>query len=308
MLQEKVKWPETERTIILIGTRGEVPNPHKNPRIPLVQPVPVGTVVVGYALHQALGLKVGDRIRLMGQDFTLHKCHERRGSKDDITVWISLGEAQSILKKPGLINAIMALECVCMGHIEPARIRGEIAKILPETQVVELGTKKLAREEARLKLKREAKELVEREARHRADLRAEWDRVSAVLVPIVVLACALWIGLLGFANVRDRQQEIAVLRAIGFRSTHVLRLFLLKSLGMGACGGILGFLVGLVSGNRLACRLEGPLVEIGGTKTLMDPALLVLTVLIASIIAVTAGWIPAMRAISHDPARILREE
>ena len=41
-LQEKIKWPETKRTIILVGTRGEVPNLHKNPRVPLVQPVPAG--------------------------------------------------------------------------------------------------------------------------------------------------------------------------------------------------------------------------------------------------------------------------
>ena len=31
-LQQKIMWPEKKRKIILIGTRGEVPNIHKNPK------------------------------------------------------------------------------------------------------------------------------------------------------------------------------------------------------------------------------------------------------------------------------------
>ncbi|MEJ2111632.1 MAG: hypothetical protein P8Z37_17330, partial [Acidobacteriota bacterium] len=41
-LQQKIRWPERNRTIILVGTRGEVPNLHLSPKQPLVQPVPPG--------------------------------------------------------------------------------------------------------------------------------------------------------------------------------------------------------------------------------------------------------------------------
>ena len=41
-LQQKIKWPEQKRTIILVGSRGESPNLHKNPRQPMVQPVADG--------------------------------------------------------------------------------------------------------------------------------------------------------------------------------------------------------------------------------------------------------------------------
>lgn len=120
-LQQKIDWPETRRTIILVGTRGEVPNLHKSPTTPLVQPVPEGTIVLGYELHQSLGLNVGDSVKLLGEEFTIHKCHEHRGSKDDITAWINLRQGQELLDKKGRINAIVALQCVCgTGFIQDA--------------------------------------------------------------------------------------------------------------------------------------------------------------------------------------------
>ena len=127
-LQEKIKWPETERTIILVGTRGEVPNLHKSPKKPLVEAVPPGTIVLGHELHRSLGLKQGDTVRVMGRELRIHKCHSRRGSKDDITAWVHLSAAQEMLNKKGLINAILALECLCApeGSLErvPAPVCG----------------------------------------------------------------------------------------------------------------------------------------------------------------------------------------
>jgi len=141
-LQHKIKWPEQKRTIILIGTRSEVPNFHKNPRSPIVQPVPKGTIVLGYELHQSLSLDVGDRVNLMGREFTVHNCHEERGNKDDITAWIYLAEAQELLDKEGLINAIIALRCLCNGS-EISTVRSDIEHFLPDTKVLELGTERL---------------------------------------------------------------------------------------------------------------------------------------------------------------------
>jgi len=37
-LQQKIEWPERKRKIILVGARGEVPELHKSPVKPLVQP------------------------------------------------------------------------------------------------------------------------------------------------------------------------------------------------------------------------------------------------------------------------------
>ncbi len=115
-LQEKVLWPERKRTIILIGTRGEVPSMFRDAREPILVAVKKGHAVVGHELAESLGLKAGDRITLFGRTFTVSQCNEERGSKDDISIWIDLAEAQEILGKPGRINAILALKCLCAGN------------------------------------------------------------------------------------------------------------------------------------------------------------------------------------------------
>lgn len=113
--------------------------------------MPEGTIVLGYELHQSLGLNVGDSVKLLGEEFTIHKCHEHRGSKDDITAWINLRQGQELLDKKGRINAIVALQCVCVGR-DLSRMRSEITKVLPDTQIVEIGTEKaLARFETRMR-------------------------------------------------------------------------------------------------------------------------------------------------------------
>ena len=114
----------------------------------MVQPIEPGQIVLGYELHDSLGLKVGDELKLMGRAFTVSQCYPMRGNKDDITAWINLRQAQEMLDKKGLINAILALECQC-AWADLAQVREEITRILPDTQVIEQGSKALARAEAR---------------------------------------------------------------------------------------------------------------------------------------------------------------
>lgn len=307
-LQERIKWPEIKRTITLVGTRGEVPNLHKNPRKPLVEPVPLGTIVLGFGLHRSLGLKIGDKVKLLDREFTVHECYEERGSKDDFTAWIHLREAQELLDKEGLINAILALECLCarMGDLLGS-IRREIEQILPGTQVIEKGTKAIARAEARASVGQEAKAAVERERHHREQIRSEREAFAAVLVPLVMVACAVWIGLLGFSNVRDRKTEIAIQRAMGFQARQIMLLFLSKSLMMGLLGGALGIFAGLGSGRWLGLVLEGDAEGIAAMG-LPNPGLLLLALFAAPMLTVISGWIPAIIAAQQDPVTVLREK
>lgn len=306
-LQQKVHWPEKAMDIILVGTRGEVPNLHKNPVKPLVQPVPDGTIVLGHELHQRLGVKTGEAVTLLGRSFTVHKLHAERGNQDDITAWISLREAQELLDKRGLINAILALECLCAGKDGLPKVREEIARILPETQVTEQGSKALARAETRLKSAQEARGVLEQEEQNREQLRRTRERFSAVLAGVVLAACGVWIALLGFINVRKRRAEIGVMRALGLRSTQILLVMLSKSLLMGCIGAVLGVLVGAWLGRYVGFMLEGGSADAmgQGSVRLGD---VTFALAVSCLLAVTAGWIPAVRAARQDPAEALAEE
>jgi len=306
-LQQKIVWPETKRTIILIGARGEAPDLHPNPKQPMVEPVERGTMVVGHEIHRSLGINVGHTVTLLGREFTVAKCHAPRGSKDDITVWIHLAEAQALLGREGQINAILAVECRC-GWGDLARVRQDITRVLPGTQVIERVSRALARAEARREVEQQAKAELEREAAHRAQMRVERERLASLLVPVVVLACAIWIGLLAFANVRDRRSEIGILRALGFRSRQILTLFLGKAALLGAAGGALGCLVGLAGGLLMQRSLGTTAADAAGPTTLLDYGIVLLSLLAAPALAAAASWIPATLAVQQDPAEILRED
>jgi len=303
-LTQKVKWPEQERTVLLIGIRGEVPFMHKDPKKPLIEPVPDGQMVMGYELHRSLNLKAGDTVKFLDREYKIQKVHEERGSVDDITIWMPLKEVQSILEMENRINAILALECNCATIDRLGEVRQEIAKILPETQVIEKGSKALARAEARnIAQATAAKQMKEtRQAGHaqleaqqqqRESLRRERESFAAVLVPLAVLVCAVWIGFLTFTNAKERTSEIGILRAIGISSTNILLVFLLKAFVVGFAGAVLASVLVMLAGASSE-ELKG--AELGAV------------IVLAPAISCAAAWIPALMAAQQDPALVLREE
>ena len=152
---------------------------HRTPKTPILAAVRPGTMIVGYELHKSLGISAGDRVELMGRTFKVGECNAQRGNKDDITVWINLKEAQELLDKSGKINGILALKCYCYGE-RLGKIREELARILPDTRLVEVSSKLIARAEARDRAADAAREAVAAERDHRARLRGEREAFAAV--------------------------------------------------------------------------------------------------------------------------------
>jgi putative ABC transport system permease protein len=308
MLQHKITWPEKKRKIILIGVKGEVPNLSKSPKEPLVQPVGEGEVVLGHELHHSMGLKVGDQIKIMGQNFQVARCHIERGNKDDISAWIPLDKAQDMLDKKGMINAILALQCLCVGR-DLSKVRSDITSVLPNTQVLELGTERaLARYEARMSVAREAKASLVREVEFRSNLRIQRERFAGILVGVIILGACIWITFLFFQNVHHRRCEIGILRSLGFGGMRIMSLFLGKAILMGIAGGILGGFLGFFAGRALGLVVDKPHEVNLSMFELFKPWVFVTTIISAPLISAIGGWIPAIIAIQQDPARILRKE
>jgi hypothetical protein len=291
-IMKKLTWPETGLPIVLYGTRGEIPIQHRDPKKPLLDTVPKGTMIIGHHVSQKLGLKEGDETTLLGHKFSLGKVHGERGNIDDATVWINLTEAQELLGMQNLIHAIQALECHCAGD-RISQIRVEIEGILPGTQVLERGPPALARAEARDQARQSAEDASKRR-----------ETFAAVLAPLIWVGAAVWIGFLMLGNVRERRAEVGILRAIGFRSSQILLLFLGKAFLFGILGTLLGFVVGALAGASLGERTAG-------WESLKNPEVpihFVLALGLAVALSVFASWIPALSAARQDPALVLQEE
>lgn len=323
MVLDKLRWEELDRDVFLVGTRGEVPILHRSQLKPIQEQVPPGTMIVGYGIHAAHGFEKGQKVRFNGREFEITELYAERGSADDSTVWINLRDAQEMLGRENLINMIQALECNCATVDRIGEIRAELSRILPGTQIVEIGDKALARAEARNKAQQAAIESLERERRagdeaialeeragaealaleraNREELRRQRELLAAVLVPLVLLGTAAWIGFLALANVRQRAAEIGILRAIGFRSPQILGIFL----GKAVLVGLIGAAVGYAAGFAVALAWGEPP---GGAGAVFTLQWLLLAVLVAPLLSVIASWIPALLAARQDPAVVLQGE
>jgi ABC-type lipoprotein release transport system permease subunit len=182
------------------------------------------------------------------------------------------------------------------------KVRTEIGRVLPDTQVIEFQSQTLARAEARRRAGREAEEAIAREKDNRARLRQERESFASILVPVVLVASALWVAFLSFSNVRDRRAEIGLLRALGVRSPAIMAIFLGRALFIGLVGALLGLGVGFLIG---AAWPEAPAQSPAAGLDLR----LVLSVLAgAPFVAMLAGWLPAYLAAQQDPAEVLSGE
>ena len=290
-LTQKLKWEEQERTVVLIGVRGQVPIAHREQKKPIMEPVEPGTVVLGHELHRAAKLKVGDEVQFQGKTFTVAKTHDPRGSADDITIWMNLGEVQALLDKPGEINAIKALECNCASIDRLGEIRAELMEILPDTQIIETESTALARAEARNQAQATA------QAQN-----ASAKRFANVLLPLVTLVGMGWIGMLAFMNVRERINEIGILRAVGVKAGTIFAAFLSRA----SLAGVLGALLGLVAFVATFPLVRERLFQSQELGTLMSPAEWITPLVVTPLLAAAAAWLPALLASQKDPADVLR--
>jgi hypothetical protein len=300
---QKLNWPEmNDLPIVLYGTRGEVPIAHRDPKKPLLDAVPEGSMIIGFQIAQKLGLEVEDEVQLLGRPFKVIKAHGERGSVDDTTVWINLREAQEMLDMENLIHAIQALECHCAGD-RISQIRQEITAILPGTQAIERGVPALARAEARDKAKISAEQSLAREKENRSELRSQREQFAALLVPLTTVGSALFMGLMTFTNVRQRRQEMAIFTAIGLRARQVLAVFLGKAL----CTGLLGAVFGLVIGAAIGQALSEDAGASGWFSLLNGPTV-GLAVGLAVGVALIGSWLPALMASRQDAAEVLQQD
>ena len=307
-LEQKVEWPELKRTVIVTGIRGEVPFVGRQAKAPIFTPVPEGSMVLGYELHHQLQLKEGSEVTFMGRRYRVAATYPQRGNKDDITLWIPLKDAQQLLKKEGQINAIWALNCNCFSTDMLGEVRADMAKALPDTQVILLADKAVARAEARKSAFQEAAAALDAEKQTRAAWRRQVEAFGSILVPIVVIGSGVWIALLALGNARDRRSEIGILRAIGVKGKTIAAVFLAKAALIGIIGAVAGCVLG-VGAAAIYSRAGGQASALPlGQMFSLEFWLLALAVMVcAPLLCTIAAWLPAQFAAQLDPASVLRK-
>jgi putative ABC transport system permease protein len=140
-------------------------------------------------------------------------------------------------------------------------------------------------------------------------LQAEIEAARAVVrIFVMVLCCVavicMLVGGIGVMNillvsVRERRQEIGVLKALGATGAQVCLLFLLEAAAYAALGGVLGVVAG-----ELIVRLTGGWI---GIWAVIQPGLIPLAVGFAMLVGMFFGVAPAWRAARMAPADALKQ-
>jgi ABC-type antimicrobial peptide transport system permease subunit len=123
-------------------------------------------------------------------------------------------------------------------------------------------------------------------------------------MPAVIILCGVIVGVLAFVNTRARRQEIGILRALGKGSASVAALFLGKALLLGVVGAVCGFALG----TGLLFGWGNEVLQISPKLISWDLNNLKWALLLAPVFAALASFIPAMLAVTQDPADTLRHD
>jgi putative ABC transport system permease protein len=129
----------------------------------------------------------------------------------------------------------------------------------------------------------------------------------------IIGGLTLFVGGMGVANimyavVKERTREIGVKMALGAKVRQVMSPFVLEALTMTILGGTLGTVVGITLMQIIAALpLKGEAFEFLGRPT-FSPAIAAATSLILGTVGLLAGYFPARRAASVNPAESLRYE
>jgi lipoprotein-releasing system permease protein len=242
--------------------------------------VGAGQAVIGNELARALGVGVGDKLRLdagggrssivrIAGIFSLGV-----RELDQRYVYVDIKQAQTLLALPG---AITVIDTTVKSLFDAETIAGQLGRLTS--------------------LKAESWMKTNSQLLNALSSQTMSSRMIRLFVGISV---AFGIASVLAVSVVQRTREIGILRAMGSPRPQILRIFLLQGGLLGGLGALMGCAIGaslVAAFNTFGPKLFP--IEVGST-------LIFSTVLVATLSGVLAAAVPARRAARYDPAVAIR--
>jgi lipoprotein-releasing system permease protein len=241
--------------------------------------------VIGTELAKALGLVVGNKLRLSAPDdrsdvFTVRGIFDI-GNKDANERWVfvPLRSAQTLLD---LVGGVSTIEVKVADLFAAESIAAELA--------ADTGL------EADSWMKVNTQLLV--------GLRSQ-NSSSYMIQVFVIIAVALGIASVLVVSVVQKSREIGILKAMGTPTRRIIRVFLIEGALVGLAGSVLGVALGAglsIFFASLATNPDGsPMFPVNLTL-----ALVVRASIVATVTGIVAAAAPAHRAARLDPVEVIR--
>ncbi|MDF1557878.1 MAG: ABC transporter permease [ANME-2 cluster archaeon] len=235
--------------------------------------------VIGTSIATQYDVGVGDRLEIQDKYFTVVGELEYTGSFFDASAAIPLDIAQDVYEMGDMVSMIFAIpEQGVDGDLLAKRIKLSVD-----------GVDTLSPSE------------LEEEARQ-----------SLLIFSVITVSAAILAAIIGglsvmntmLMSVMERTKEFGILKAMGAERRDIL----MMTVGEAAIMGLLGGLLGLVSGWVVVYSMNLWLAEKGIVLFLVTPRLVVVAMLFAILLGTLSGIYPALRASRMSPMEALRYE
>jgi putative ABC transport system permease protein len=256
-----------------------------NARVVLLGPNAVATLFGGDA-----NAAVGKDVRVGRQTFEVIGVVKGNGQQDDTAI-MPLGAARAYLVGGNDTVTQIIVQAASVPQVPQAL--AEVNKVLDQRHSIRDAAKRDFNATALQSLLDQANQFL----------------TFLTLFTVAVAAISLIVGGIGVANimlvsVTERTREIGIRKAIGARSSAILKQFLIESTMLAAMGGVVGIIIGTVI--TIAAAIIIPKVAPDFGAPTVSPWAILISFGVSLLIGLIAGGFPANRAARLQPIEALR--
>ncbi len=233
-------------------------------------------VLLGLNVRNELGLETGESIRVAGQDFVVSGVLWETGDQEDNLILLDLPVLQELTGIQGRYHLI-EVTAARSDAVEP--LLAQMTRELPQAEVTAL---------------RHSIEFTNQSNKALADF-------GLAITALIVIVAGFVVATTMLMAVKERQKEIGIFRAVGYKQRHVASLVLIEAAALSAVAAGVGIALG-AAGAWATPQLARGLSLV----FVFDPLVLVYGTLLAFILGLTASLYPAWRAAGLEPSLALK--
>jgi putative ABC transport system permease protein len=218
-----------------------------------------------------------DKLLLGGSEHRIAGIIAPTGGAEDNIIFGSLAHVQTLLKKPDELSLI-EVSALCK-DCPVEDIVAQISARLPHAKV----------------------SAIQQSVRARTETVERLTRFAGAVAAIVLAIAALMIFTTMTGAVIERTKEIGVLRAIGFRKSHIIKGLMIEVAAISLIGGLLGWGAGM-----LASYLALPYFAETEVAIELQPQVAGLAIVSGLLVGALSSLYPILKASRLDPAESVR--